>query len=199
MKANLKKDQELTLPTLMMIAWLLFFLFSFSFIAGAADINTQSLYQYKTRLINQDNQSISFNVYEGFPVVATMFYASCTYSCPVLISSLKKMESDLKPDVKKNTRFLLISMDPSNDTPTVLKKVAEEQKLDLSRWTLSSPENDNTAREIANLLGVIYRKTPEGIINHNTMINLLDKNGSPLLSEEGLTDAVVHAKEALQK
>ena len=139
-------------------------------------VKGESIYQLKTISTDQDGKSTALGVYEGHPVVISMFYASCPYSCPALIDRLKLFEKNLDENTKKNVRFLLISFDPENDTPEELQKIMQKYHLDASRWKLLQAE-ENQVREIAAVLGIKYRKTQDGGFNHSSLISILDKEG----------------------
>ncbi len=139
-------------------------------------VKGESIYQLKISGKDHENKTTALSVYEGQPVVVSMFYATCPYSCPVLIDRLKLFEKNLDENTKKNVRFLLISFDPENDTPEELQKIMQKYHLDASRWKLLQAE-ENQVREIAAVLGIKYRKTQDGGFNHSSLISILDKEG----------------------
>jgi len=143
-----------------------------------------SLYDLEAHLIDQNGQKIGLDIFRGHLVVASMFYASCNYSCPVLIDSLKNLDAKLDNQTRENIRYLLISFDPEHDTPAILKKLSADGKIDSKRWILASP-SPLEVREIAAILNFTYRALPEGGFNHSSSLTLLDNNGRPLAYEEG--------------
>lgn len=155
-----------------------------------------SLYFYDNTLTDQDGKKVTLDVFKGSHVVAAMFYASCNYTCPVLISELKKMEAALKPEALKNVKILLITFDPEKDTPQKLKEVFTKHNLAETRWKLVSPPKEDV-RTLASLLGVSFRKTPDGEYNHNTIITILDAEGVPVFTQEGLKEAGKNLSEKL--
>ena len=98
-------------------------------------VKGESLYQLKTQFTDQEGKNTGLGVYEGHPVVMSMFYASCPYSCPVLIDQLKRLEKKLSDSDRSKVRFLLISFDPENDSTQVLKEVMNKHGLDKSLET----------------------------------------------------------------
>ncbi len=158
----------------------------------------ESIYDLTAHLTDQDGKQISLDTYRGNLVVVSMFYASCNYSCPLLLDALKKMDAKLTESTRKKVRVLLITFDPENDTPSVLKKLAQDHKLDLSRWKLAAPAHDEV-RDIAALLDYTYRSIPTGGFNHSSSITLLDATGIPILHEEGVMNAAEAVVEKLKK
>ncbi len=139
-------------------------------------VKGESIYQLKVNGKDSETKVTPLSIYEGHPVVVSMFYATCPYSCPVLIDRLKLFEKNLDENTKKDVRFLLISFDPENDTPQELQKLMQKYHLDASRWKLLQTE-ENQVREIAAVLGIKYRKTQDGGFNHSSLITILDKEG----------------------
>ncbi len=139
-------------------------------------VKGESLYQLKTVFTDQDGKAANLNVYEGHPVVMSMFYASCPYTCPVLIDQLKRLEKKMDDKTRDQVRFILISIDPENDTVEVLKEVMKKHGLEDSRWKLLRGD-ESQVREIAALLGVKFRKMQEGGMNHTSLIIFLDSKG----------------------
>jgi protein SCO1/2 len=129
-----------------------------------------------------------------------MFYSSCPAACPLLISHMKQIEAALAPSVRADLRVLLVSFDGERDTPPALRAVATAHHVDLTRWRLASGPDD-TARTIANVLGVDYEKGENGSFSHNSVISVLDRDGRIVASIDDpsadltpLVDAVARLK-----
>ena len=112
-----------------------------------------------------------------------MFFTSCQYICPLIIESGKAVERQLTPTQQKRLGVLLVSMDPARDNPAALKKVVDQRKLDLTRWTLAAPPADDV-RAVAGVLGIRYRQLADGEFNHSSMLILVDANGRILARTE---------------
>jgi protein SCO1/2 len=82
-------------------------------------------------------------------------------------------------------RVLMISLDPERDTPAALADLAERHRVDGTRWRFvrSAPGD---VRVVAAMLGVKYRKLPDGAINHSSPILLLDAEGREMGRSEKL-------------
>lgn len=164
-------------------------LFSFFLFFSTSAIANETLYDYTAHLVDQNGKTVGLDVFRGHPVVISMFYASCNYTCPLLINALKKLDAQLDKNARANTRILLISFDPENDTPKVLADLAAKNNLDLDRWKLVSPAKKEV-RDLAALLEFSYRAIPGGGFNHTSSLTLLDPLGAKTLHEEGLSDGV---------
>lgn len=154
-------------------------LFRFILIAYAGLVlagSDESLYQLKLDLTDHTNTHVGLDVFRGQPVLVTMFYGSCPYVCPLTIKALQSTEATLEPQVRQQLRVLLVSLDSEHDTPEVLAEVARKRNVNTSRWKLARADADDV-RKLAAVLGVRYRKLPEGGFNHSTVIALLDAEG----------------------
>jgi protein SCO1/2 len=141
--------------------------------AGPGD---ESLYHLKLDLTDQTNTHVGLDIFRGQPVLVTMFYGGCPYVCPLTIKAIQSTEAALKPEVRGQLRVLLVSFDSGNDTPETLSEIANNQGVDASRWKLARADARDV-RKLAAVLGIRYRKLPEGGFNHSTVIALLDAGG----------------------
>jgi protein SCO1/2 len=144
--------------------------------AASAELPGDSIYQLEAGLTTQDGKSVNLDRYRGQPTMVSMFYATCPHVCPTLIHSIQRLENQLEPEQRKRLRVLLISVDPERDTPAALTELAKRHRADLSRWTFAQPREE-AVRQIAAVLGIQYRKLPDGEFNHSTIITLLDPQG----------------------
>lgn len=145
-------------------------------LSAAAD---DSLYALPAALVAQNGQPGSFDQYRGHPTLVSMFYGSCGYVCPALIARIQQLDKNLPAPARAQLRVLLISIDPDNDTPEALSKLAEQHHIDTQRWTLARAAPGDV-RKIAALLGVQYRQLPDGSFNHSVLVTLLDADGRAL-------------------
>ncbi len=162
-------------------------LLGFAGLAGAAQpappLPGDSIYQLPLPLTDSQGQTRDWRTLRGKPRLVSMFYTSCQYICPLIIESGKAVERQLSPAQQKRLGVLLVSMDPARDTPPALKKVVDQRKLDLARWTLAAPPADDV-RSVAAVLGIRYRQLADGEFNHSSMLILVDANGRILARTE---------------
>ena len=162
-------------------------LLGFATVAGAAKpapaLPGDSIYQLPLPLTDSNGQTRDWRTLRGKPHLVSMFYTSCQYICPLIVESGKAVERQLTPAQQKKLGVVLISMDPARDDPAALKKVAEQRKLDTTRWTLASPPAGE-ARAVAGALGIRYRLLADGEVNHSSALILVDANGRILARTE---------------
>ena len=142
-----------------------------------------SVYLLALPLTDQAGGTADWRALRGKPRVVSMFYTSCQYICPLIVDSGKAIEHQLSPAERGRIGIVLISMDPARDDPAALKKVAEQRKLDTTRWTLASPPAGEV-RAVAGVLGIRYRQLADGEFNHSSALILVDANGRILARTE---------------
>ncbi|HEX5056458.1 MAG TPA: SCO family protein [Gammaproteobacteria bacterium] len=153
----------------------------FQTVATPANLDSHSLYQLELDLTDQDGTVSGLDVFKGQPVLIAMFYSSCPYACPLTIQTLQKTEAALDPRTRGQLRVLLVSLDSEQDTPDKLAELARHQKVDTARWKLARTDAAGV-RKLAAVLGIRFKRLPDGEFNHSTSINLLDRDGVQIMS-----------------
>lgn len=133
------------------------------------------------RLQSQSGRWMSFDSGAAGPRLVTMFYASCSMACPLTIDTLQAIERQLSPADRARLRVLMVSFDSQRDTPSRLRALAQERRLDLSRWTLARAE-PGEVRELSARLDIPYRRLENGSFNHLSRLVLMNGTGEVLAS-----------------
>jgi protein SCO1 len=166
--------------------------------AGAQALPEDSIYQLRMPLRTQAGLDAALDANRGHPTLISMFYASCGYVCPMLVHSLQRLDQSLDAPARARLRVLLVSFDAERDTPEVLKETAAKHGVDTTRWTLASAAPDDV-RKLAAVLGIQYRKLPDGGFNHATIVTLLDGDGRVLARSERPAQPGAELIDALRK
>jgi protein SCO1 len=93
-------------------------------------------------LRNQLNHTVSLDSLKGKLLVINLFFARCPIICPKLMANMAKLQQALRSeDVKKKidtsfVHFLSLTVDPLNDTPSVLRAYGNKFGADPSVWWL---------------------------------------------------------------
>ncbi|HEX5307221.1 MAG TPA: SCO family protein [Dyella sp.] len=141
---------------------------------ATAPLPGDSVYQLAATLTDQDGHAASWAARRGTPQIVSMFYASCTMVCPMIIDTMKATRRAAGDPTALG--LLAISFDPARDDSDALRRYAAAHRLDLRWWTLAHATPSDT-RSIAALLGVQYRPLPDGDFNHSSVLLLLDADG----------------------
>jgi protein SCO1 len=154
-------------------------------IAAQTNYTDQSLYLLDSTWTSDAGRKVKLGALRGRPQVVAMFFASCQFTCPLTVSDMKNIESALPEDLRTNTDFLLVSFDSVRDTPSALKAYRAKRELSAQNWTLLRGEPDDV-RELAALLGVIYKPDANGDFAHSNIITVLNAEGEIVFQQPGL-------------
>jgi protein SCO1/2 len=144
-----------------------------------------SVYLLNATLSDAAGKSVAWQQMRGRPRIATMFYSSCPFMCPLIIESGKGIDKSLTPAERSKLGFVMVSLDPKRDTPQALTALAKKRGIDLHRWTLLRPE-PRDVRRLAGILDVRYRALANGEFNHTSVLILLDAEGRILARTESI-------------
>ena len=84
------------------------------------------------RLINQNSDTITDDMFKGKIYVADFFFTTCTNICPIMTGQLKRVYDEYKGDAE--VMFLSHTSLPESDTPPILKKYSLRFGAELPQW-----------------------------------------------------------------
>ncbi len=150
-----------------------------------------SIYELPFSFTNAKGETVKLSDLRGKAVAMTMTYTSCEHACPRILQRMKNLEKAYKEKGKK-AAFVVVSFDPSRDTPARLKEV-QKTSSGTGGWIFLSGK-DTTTRELSMVLGIRYEKNPEdGSISHDNKIVMLDEQGRIQKELNGLSPDVSEA------
>lgn len=102
------------------------------------------------------------------PHLLTFFYSYCKTICPVLISTMRNVQTHaINNDYADAVRFFPVTFDPERDTAERLSAYAEEMNVDADHenWEFLRPESKERASEVVGeAFGVGFKRTtPENM------------------------------------
>lgn len=134
-------------------------------------------------LTNQLGQKVSFNDFPNKVLVVDFFFTHCPSICPTMTSNMRRLQNTM---ISKDPRKVIdtalahlmsITIDPKRDSVEVLKKYADKNGVDHSRWWMLTGDQEaiyNFAiREMK--LGVIDGNGNDTLFEHSGKFVLLDK------------------------
>ena len=168
-------------------------------IAPTTPLSDRSLYQLDSSWTNDANASLKLAALRGKLQVVSMFFASCQFTCPVLVNDMRRIEAALPENMRTNVGFVLVSFDTERDTPEALAAYRKIHGLP-SNWTLLRGAPDDVL-EFAALLGIKFKKDLRGQFAHSNVITVLDGDGEITRQIVGLnrdpSDSVKAIEQAL--
>lgn len=161
----------------------------------------ESLFLLDQPFRDQTGKPFRMRQLSGRPTVMAMVFTHCEFACPAILQDLRRLEEGMSVEERDATRWVLVSFDAERDVPEVLAAYAEREELDSSRWTLLHGD-EGGVRELAALLGVRYKPTPDGGFSHSNRISLLNENGELVAKVDGLNvdvSPLVEARRGLDR
>lgn len=162
---------------------------------AAAPLSARSLYQHDAVWTNDAGEGFALATLRGRPVVLTMFFASCGYACPVLVSDMQRLRELLPAEVRDEARFVLVSFDTERDTPEALRAFRERSALN-DAWVLLRGD-EAAVQELAMLLGIKFKRDANGQFSHSNLLTILDGEGEIAHRRNGLMGDVSEAARAV--
>ena len=132
----------------------------------------------KFELVNQDNIKITNETYKGKVYVLEFFFTTCPSICPKMNLSMLDIEKTFFGN--PNFGLVSITIDPSHDTPEVLKSHAKLLGVKSSNWNFLTGDREyiyNLANKGFNLY-VGENNKIKGGFEHSGLFALIDKNGN---------------------
>jgi len=143
--------------------------------------------------VDQDGDVITNKNFEGKVYVLEFFFTSCPTICPIMNTNMLKIQDAYYGN--PNFGIASISINPSIDTPEVLKAYAQEKGATMKNWYfLTGPQQDVMAlsNEGFKLYAGINDEEPGGF-EHSGLFALIDKDGyirSREVTENGYTNPI---------
>lgn len=154
-----------------------------------------SLYQLESSWTNDLGKTLRLGELKGRVQVVVLFFASCTYACPILVHDLKRIEAAVPTSSRNDWGITLVTIDPERDTARALHDFRLTRGLSTEGWTLLGGTAEDTL-ELALLLGVKYKREANGQFAHSNLITVLNREGEIIYQLTGLNqdiaDAVKH-------
>jgi protein SCO1/2 len=154
-------------------------------IAAPTNYTDKSIYLLDSVWTSDENRKVKLGGLRGKPQIVAMFFASCQFTCPLTVNDMKHIEAALPENVRTNVGFTLISFDSTRDTPVALKTYRASHELSAKSWTLLRGASDDV-RELAALLGVIYKQDANGDFAHSNLITVLNAEGEIVFQKPGV-------------
>ena len=127
--------------------------------------------------INQDSQAITNDFYRGKVYVVEFFFSSCTTICPIMNRNMLQVSKEFAS--QENFGIASISIDPSFDTPQVLKAYSSRYNATHPNWNFLTGDKD-TIHKLSNEGFKLFAAQDKDEIDgfsHSGLFALIDQNG----------------------
>ncbi len=141
--------------------------------------------------VNQDNQPVSQEMFNGRILIADFFFTTCPTICPIMKSQMLRVYEAFKD----NDQVILLShtIDPEHDTVEVLHEYAARLGIDAAGWQMVTGDKEeiyDTAYRYG-LAAMEDDRAPGGFI-HSGSFTLVDRQGRIRGYYQGTEDGPVN-------
>jgi protein SCO1/2 len=151
----------------------------------ASNTDEESIFNLTTKWRTEEGKEIELQNLKGKVLVVVMIYTSCRAACPRLVADMKSIAAQIPKEFKDKIQYVLVSIDPTKDTPKVLKEFAITNSMDGEEWTFLQGD-ENSVREFANVLAVKYKRIDPMDFSHSNIISVFNPKGDLVHQQEGL-------------
>ncbi len=127
--------------------------------------------------VDQNGDTISNKDYDGKVYIAEFFFSTCPTICPIMKENLVQVQNEFLGN--DDFGIASFSIDPTHDTPEVLKEYARNNKVEHQNWHLLTGDREDIY-DLANTGFNIYAgedPAAEGGFAHSGYFALIDKGG----------------------
>ncbi|PQJ74387.1 SCO family protein [Polaribacter gangjinensis] len=149
------------------------------------EITETSIFNLTSKWNTEEGEEITLKKLKGKTLVMVMIYTTCKAACPRLVADMRNIEVKIPAEFKNEVQYIMVSIDPKNDTPKRLKEFAIENLMDDEKWTFLQGTEDGV-REFANVLAVKYKKISPLDFSHSNIISVFNPQGDLVHQQEGL-------------
>lgn len=127
--------------------------------------------------VNQDSLTISNRDYLGKVYVVEFFFTTCPSICPIMNMNLVEIQNEFSDF--ENFGVASFTINPTYDTPTVLKEYAERYGITNLDWHLMTGDQDKIYQLANEGFYIVANEMPNapGGFEHSGMFALVDKKG----------------------
>lgn len=128
-------------------------------------------------LTNQDGESVSLSDFKGKVVLVTAVYATCSSTCPMMLTKIRTVLDELTPAERNDLAVVAFSLNPEADTQELRKMTSRIYSMNSPRFHFVNglPSEVNAVLDRLNVARTRDEKT--GQILHSNLFFLLDREG----------------------
>lgn len=139
---------------------------------------------------NQNEETVSLDNLAGKVWVANFIFTNCTTVCLPMTANMSKLQMELKEQGIEDVELVSFSVDPTVDTPAVLKEYGDNYRADYSNWDFLTGYTQETIQQFADESFHTPVLKPENTdqVTHGTSFYLVSQDGIVVKSYNGASD-----------
>lgn len=149
---------------------------------GNMDVEVQDF-----NYVNQENEKVSLNDLKGTVWLANFIFTNCKTVCPPMTRNMADLQKQLNEEGITDYRIVSFSVDPTNDTPEVLKSYISKYDADTTNWDLLTGYDQEEIRAFAekSFQTLAIPEPNSDQFMHGTSFFLVNKEGTVVKSYSG--------------
>jgi protein SCO1 len=134
--------------------------------------------------VNQDGDAVDLRSFGRQAIVLTFTYTRCPMPtmCPLMDRRFKDLQAFLKTRPELDAHLLSVTIDPTYDTPEVLKTHAAQLGADPAVWSFltSPPGAPDAVDQLAAALGLSVERKADSpaVVSHTLRTVVIDRQGN---------------------
>lgn len=131
------------------------------------------------KLTDQTGTTMSLSDFRGKVVVLTFLYTHCPDECPLIASKLATTSGLLGDTTMKQTSFVAVSVDPTNDTPIAIAKFVQDHDLvGKLHYLVGTEAQLKPVWSAYSVYAATSVSTSSGSVSHSTRVIVIDQAGN---------------------
>lgn len=128
--------------------------------------------------LNQDSIKISSKQMKGKIWIAEFFFTTCPTICKPMTKQMIRLNKNTN-DIAEHLQFISFTINPKNDSPSVLKKYIKDNKIQTKNWQFFTGDEEETHRLGIENFQLFAGQDPSiaGGYAHSGEFTLVDKEG----------------------
>lgn len=136
----------------------------------------------------QDEENFGREDVIGSWWIADFIFTNCTTACLPMTANMAQLQNRLD-EAQLDVQLVSFSVDPTFDTPEVLRDYGEEYNADFSRWSFLTGYDFDTIKQLSVKSFRAFLQEPEAgsdQFTHDTRLFLIDPEGNIVKGYNGL-------------
>lgn len=171
-----------------------------------AALRQRSISSYGTvpdfELINQNGQRFGLAQLKGKIWIADFIFTTCRGPCPIISARMSELQTPL---AKSDVRLVSVTVDPTTDTPNVLRNYAAALQADPARWDFLTGAQSDIYRLCRDGFKLAVSGSGETAAPvHSTRMVLVDRHGEirgyyDAIDPDGITKLIADTSHLLRE
>ncbi|SFM01312.1 protein SCO1/2 [Gracilibacillus orientalis] len=135
---------------------------------------------------NQDGEELSKSELDGEFWIADMIFTNCETVCPSMTANMARLQGLLEEE-NIDAELVSFSVDPTNDSPEILKQYIEDRGGTFDNWNALTGYSDEDIKEFVNKSFKELVENPDNSdqVLHGTRFYLVSPDGNAIYRYNG--------------